>query len=1077
MKKLITVFIALIGIISISTAQVVDLKSEAIVEPNNGCDLKINELVKLRVKNVSTGTTINKYSLCYSIDGGPASCDTIFSVSIIPTATYTHTFTTAADLSTIKAYNIKAWCEVLMPNVSDNNQSNDTTTKIVENQVLTFPLYEPLTSFNLNAVGTFPQGYRGVPSTTNDFAWSIKSAGTALTGPSVDHTGSPALSRFLAVDNSKGSVNNFAYFTSPCIDLQGVNIPVLEYWYHMYGADMGNLYIEAKGSIFNTWVLIDSVIGKQQTSKNQAWRKKSVGLAQFAGQFVNFRLRANKTSAGPNGMIAVDDIRIIFPDSGQGQVVGPVGLQDGRCNYSSCETVRVRIKNVGRDTLKNFVATYQVDSLPIVSQNFSINIAPFKTQIVTFTQCADLSVYKTYNIKYTLDIPTDTDSTDNIFNQTITNIVPIPIAMFENFESFSTGNNNSGNHANDWKATVGTYKWTIKTGGTPSSGTGPSADHTKGNAAGKYFFTEADNGFPGEVATLTSTCLDFTNIVAPYMKYWYHRFGFDMGDMYVDINKDDKWFTVDSLKGEQQTNSSDAWKQRTIDLDTAKVAGKSARIRFRALRGNGFAGDMGLDDLFLYDLTDYDVGPVDMTKPDTNQYTCYTANQEIRVRIQNFGALPLDFSTDSVEITVFVTKNGLPWDTAYTRVTTNAYNPTVNQPLKSDKTALIPFTGIDMSSIGDDYGFTIVTNMMSGNDTVPFTDTLRPDNIVTRKTAGTVFASATTVCQGTAVTLSDTTFFGQIKWQRQSGSNWIDEFGPNSDFETYVTFPVQAVNVYRAKVCNDTYSAPITVNVTIVPAPTVYGDTSCGPGMLNLKSDIPPSANNNFWYSDINSTGPVFFGANYSRNLTTTTSFWVSARKDSCYSPRVKVVGTVSSNPKIPFNALDTVICPDTSYYLNAGAHLGLGTNYIWSSNDTSVAGKTLQTIGVDPFILNLKTRYWYSVYVKSSFECETYSDTAWITFDDSACGVGFKDYSALGEVRLYPNPNNGQFTIEIKTDQPNNADIQILSMQGRLVYEEKGINTLGFNKTIDIRNLTKGVYYLKLATDQGVLVEKIVLQ
>lgn len=776
-------------------------------------------------------------------------------------------------------------------------------------------------------------------------------------------------------------------------------------------------------------------------------------------------------------MIALDDIGIVFPDSGQAQLAGPVGLQDGRCNYSNCETVRVRIKNVGSDTLKSFTATYQVDALPIVSQNFSINIAPFKTKIVTFTQCADLSAYKTYNIEYKVLVSTDTDSTDNVFNQTITNILPSPVPFFETFETFTTAGNTSGNHAKDWTTTVGTYKWTVKNGSTPSTGTGPSKDHTLSNASGKYFYTEADNGFPGEVATLTSTCLDFRAVVAPYLKYWYHRFGFDMGDLYVDVNKDGEWFTVDSLKGEQQSTSGAAWKQRTISLDTAKLAGKSARLRFRGLRGNGYAGDMALDDLFLYDLTDYDVGPVNMSKPDTNQYTCYTNNQEVKVRIQNFGALPLDFTVDSVDITVFVTKNSLPWDTATYRLTTNAFNPVAGTPLQSDRFADVTFTGFDMSTIGDDYGFTIVTNMLSGLDTVPFTDTLRPANIITRRTAGTAFASSTTVCQGTAVILSDTTFFGQIKWQRQSGANWVDEFGPNSDFETYVTFPTQAVNVYRAKVCGNTFSAPITVNVTIVPAPVVRGDTSCGPGMLNLTSIIPTNAQNNFWYSSINASGPLWLSANYDRNLAVTDTFYVAAKKDSCFSPRVPVIGVVSPNPRISFSGLDTVICPDTSYYLNAGAQLGLNPNYTWRSNDLNVNGSTLQTIGVDPIYLNLKTRYYYTVEVNTSFGCQTISDTAWVTIDDDSCGVGFREYNTLGEVKLYPNPNNGQFTIEIKTDQSNNAALQILSMQGKLVYEENTINTLGYTKTIDISNLPKGIYYLKLTTDLGVAVEKIVIQ
>lgn len=75
------------------------------------------------------------------------------------------------------------------------------------------------------------------------------------------------------VDGSRGSGGNETTFESPCVSLLGVSTPVLEFYYHMHGIHMGTLYIEAKSDQFPSWARLDSIVGRQQTSRSQPWRK------------------------------------------------------------------------------------------------------------------------------------------------------------------------------------------------------------------------------------------------------------------------------------------------------------------------------------------------------------------------------------------------------------------------------------------------------------------------------------------------------------------------------------------------------------------------------------------------------------------------------------------------------------------------------------------------------------------------------------------------------------------------------------------------------------------------------------
>ncbi len=75
-------------------------------------------------------------------------------------------------------------------------------------------------------------------------------------------------------------------------------------------------------------------------------------------------------------------------------------------------------------------------------------------------------------------------------------------------------------------------------------------------------------------------------------------------------------------------------------------------------------------------------------------------------------------------------------------------------------------------------------------------------------------------------------------------------------------------------------------------------------------------------------------------------------------------------------------------------------------------------------------------------------------------------------KMQLYPNPNKGKFTLEINGGSAKRQafQLEIFSATGALIYSEKFELISSYRKQIDLENLSKGVYFLKLRNETGVV-------
>jgi len=172
-----------------------------------------------------------------------------------------------------------------------------------------------------------------------------------------------------------------------------------------------------------------------------------------------------------------------------------------------------------------------------------------------------------------------------------------------NFDGLTSGS--VGTFTNGWVGSNTTgYSWRAQAGPTTSGGTGPEVDHTLGTATGIFMYVEASTpAAAGSTTDLTSPSMSITGIANPALSFWYHMVGAGMGTMYIDVFNGTSWvLNVDSLVGAQQVATTDPYLNKTVNLGAFSG---SIQVRFRAVYGTNWDGDMAIDDVDLIDMPAY----------------------------------------------------------------------------------------------------------------------------------------------------------------------------------------------------------------------------------------------------------------------------------------------------------------------------------------------------------------------------------------------------------------------------------------------------------------------------------------
>ena len=158
-------------------------------------------------------------------------------------------------------------------------------------------------------------------------------------------------------------------------------------------------------------------------------------------------------------------------------------------------------------------------------------------------------------------------------------------------------------------------------------------------------------------------------------------------------------------------------------------------------------------------------------------------------------------------------------------------------------------------------------------------------------------------------------------------------------------------------------------------------------------------------------------------------------------SPRTPITVTVNALPSVTITGLPTTsICAGQSVTLTA---TGANT-YTWSS------GPVNTSIVVSPSV----TTSYTATGTSSVTGCSGVKN---ITVNVASCTGITEAVSTANNLKVYPNPNNGNFILEID----NKSEISIINLVGQEIAKlelEAGENQ------INLGNIVNGIYFIKVS-------------
>ncbi len=103
------------------------------------------------------------------------------------------------------------------------------------------------------------------------------------------------------------------------------------------------------------------------------------------------------------------------------------------------------------------------------------------------------------------------------------------------------------------------------------------------------------------------------------------------------------------------------------------------------------------------------------------------------------------------------------------------------------------------------------------------------------------------------------------------------------------------------------------------------------------------------------------------------------------------------------------------------------------------------------------------------------YSDELSVALESS---YGINELAEALGLAVYPNPNKGNFTLELSTEKVDRVNLRVMNATGIVVYEKNDLDvSQGFSTVIDLGNQAEGIYLLSVESDLGVHSSRILIQ
>ncbi|MES2619657.1 MAG: T9SS type A sorting domain-containing protein [Bacteroidota bacterium] len=257
-----------------------------------------------------------------------------------------------------------------------------------------------------------------------------------------------------------------------------------------------------------------------------------------------------------------------------------------------------------------------------------------------------------------------------------------------------------------------------------------------------------------------------------------------------------------------------------------------------------------------------------------------------------------------------------------------------------------------------------------------------------------------------------------------------------------------------------------TLNVIVNPYPVIptviaSSDTFCASDSVRISLNNDYSGHTYEWYRDtvfLTAATDSFFTTNQVGNYKVkVTNQSTGCQSESGWKEIVKVQSPAPSI-SILFNGTSAFVTPFPSS--------GFAVDWYFNGNlVTGQNGKFLTFLG--------NGDYRAEVYNTNFPTCRSSSSVETII-----SGINeLADNSVYG-LNVFPNPNQGKFTLKYTVEETQNVVLHIQNIMGQTIAIENLVNFPGeFVQEIDARDWSKGVYFIAIETAKGNLNRKIIVQ